>query len=70
MRAVCWGGRQGERTGGARQQGRGECRVLSKELAEKVETESDIADKNKSLGESMTREMLVRSNNLNGPDFE
>ena len=56
--------------GGARQQGRGECRVLSKELAEKVETESDIAEKNKSLGESMTREMLVRSNNLNGPDFE
>lgn len=38
----------------------------SKELAEKVETESDMEEKNKSLGESMTREMLVRSNNLNG----
>lgn len=32
----------------------GECRVLSKELAEKVETESDMGEKNKSLGESMT----------------
>lgn len=35
--------------------GEGECRVLSEELAEKVETESDTeGEKNKSLGESMT----------------
>lgn len=44
--------------------------MLSEELAEKVETESDTGEKNKSLGEPMTREMLVRSNNLNGPDLK
>lgn len=33
---------------------RGDCRVLSKELVEKVETESDTGDKNKSLGEPVT----------------
>lgn len=35
-------------------EGEGECRLLSKELAEKVETESDMGEKNKSVGESMT----------------
>lgn len=35
----------------------GECRVLSEELAEKVETESDIGEKNnllEKLGDSVT----------------
>lgn len=47
---VEWGGwdRQCSGIGG------GGCRVLSEELAEKVDTESDMGEKNKSVGESMT----------------
>lgn len=47
-----------------------EHRVLLKGLGEKVETESDMGEKNKSVGESMTWEMLVRSNNQNGSDLK
>lgn len=66
---ACWGRRLGPTQRAAARGGvvsltkaaleGGECWVLSKELAEKVETESDIVEKNKSLGESITHERCL-----------